>query len=299
MGTAGMIIVIVIFAVAAALGLILLISNEERKSFVVTHYTIRDARFSENERPVTAVVIADLHNHSFGSGNAKLLHAIDQAAPEAVFVAGDLVVAIPGHEVMVAADFICKLAKKYSVYYGVGNHEYRMALYPEKYQHQYAMYDRLLKEAGIEMMHNSRTRAKLGNVWVNVYGLEIDREYYKRFSHVSMRADYLLSLFPKPPADQYSILLAHNPDYFSAYAAFGADLTLSGHVHGGLIRLFGRGLISPSTGLFPKYSSGRYTIGERQMIVSRGLGTHTLPIRVCNRPELIVLHFEGKGLENT
>ena len=90
----------------------------------------------------------------------------------------------------------------------------------------------------------------------------------------------------------YHILLAHNPVYFKQYAAWGADLTLSGHLHGGIIRLpLIGGVITPQAKLFPRYSAGKYEIGEKWMIVSRGLGTHTIPIRFNNKPELSVIHL--------
>ena len=86
-------------------------------------------------------------------------------------------------------------------------------------------------------------------------------------------------LVGKPQPGEYHILLAHFPRYFPTYAAWGADLTLSGHNHGGIIRLPGiGGLVGPDPGLFPKYDHGEFTIDGRKMIVSAG--------KIEDRPEI-------------
>ena len=118
-------------------------------------------------------------------------------------------------------------------------------------------------------------------------------DYYKKLRKSVMKVSYLNSLLGRPCADEYNILLAHNPDYFQAYAGWGADLVLSGHVHGGIMRLpvLG-GVLSPALRLFPRYDGGLYEEGKSKMVLGRGLGTHTLPIRVFNPGELIVVRLE-------
>ena len=103
-----------------------------------------------------------------------------------------------------------------------------------------------------------------------------------------MKKEYLEGLLPEGRQDCFQILLAHNPDYFPAYAAWGADLVLSGHLHGGVIRLpLLGGVISPRLHLFPHYDGGKFTCGNSTMIVSRGLGMHTIPFRFNNPGELV------------
>ena len=90
----------------------------------------------------------------------------------------------------------------------------------------------------------------------------------------------------------FQILLAHNPAYASAYAAWGADVAFCGHNHGGLIRIPGLGsLISPQFTWFPKYDAGMFQLGNTAIVVSRGLGTHTFHIRIFNRAELLSVKF--------
>lgn len=270
---------------------ILLRMRWENRQFTVTEYTVRDTRFADNEKPVKVAVVADLHNREYGPENERLIQAIADAQPEAVLIAGDLPVAVPGKTTAPAMRFVQKLAQRWPVYYGVGNHEYRMRIYPETYGNAYAEYETQIRQAGVDMLHNECRTLMLGRVEADVYGLEMDRYYYRRLRKIHMDRQYLEETLPQKREGVYQILLAHSPDYFDAYAAWGADLVLSGHVHGGLVRLFGHGLVSPSTGLFPKYSGGVYQKGSTRMYVSRGLGAHTLPIRLFNVPELLVLTF--------
>ena len=108
-----------------------------------------------------------------------------------------------------------------------------------------------------------------------------------------MDAGYIKELLGESRKDYFTILLAHNPDYFPEYDAWGADLVLSGHVHGGLMRLpLLGGVVSPATRLFPKYDGGLFEGKNGKMILGRGLGTHTLPIRIFNPGELIVVELE-------
>ena len=95
----------------------------------------------------------------------------------------------------------------------------------------------------------------------------------------------------------YTVLLAHNPEYFSSYAEWGADLTLSGHVHGGVARvpIWGKGVISPGLKLFPKYDGGIFRKGQAVMVLSRGLGMHTIPIRLFHPGELWVVEFKTEN----
>ena len=103
----------------------------------------------------------------------------------------------------------------------------------------------------------------------------------------------------KADKDAFSLLLAHNPVWFEDYAAWGADLTLSGHVHGGVVRLpFLGGVLSTSFRLFPKYDGGYFTKEGKHMIISRGLGAHTIPLRLFNPAELVVIELEPQEKKN-
>ena len=102
-----------------------------------------------------------------------------------------------------------------------------------------------------------------------------------------MEASYLEDTLGKSDIRKCNLLIAHNPDYFSEYAKWGADLTLSGHVHGGIMRLpWLGGVLSPSYRLFPKYDGGVFRENGAIMLLGRGMGSHTIPLRFFNPAQL-------------
>lgn len=259
----------------------------------VNRYVIRNYKFKTGKlkKPYRFVVLSDLHNKQFGKDNKRLLDEIERQKPEAVFLAGDMITAKVGVDMQPTLRFLKKLSEKYPVFYGQGNHEYRIELYPEVFAPMLAEFQEGMKECRITPMKNTHT--ELGEYGITVFGVEIEREFYKRFKHGEMSRDYLKGLLGEPRPEQYNILIAHNPDYFPEYAEWGADLVLSGHVHGGLMRLpLLGGVVSPAVRLFPEYDGGVFAEKESRMILSRGLGTHTLPIRIFNPGELIVVELE-------
>ena len=282
-------ILFTILGVLALICLWVLIFDSNR--FVVVHHKIEDERIKEVCR---GVVLADLHNKCYGRENERLLEAIRQCRPDFILVAGDMLTAKPGKNPGAALHFLKLLAAEYPVYYGNGNHEHRLKLYPQKYGRMGEDYERALKEMGIRLLVNSHI--SLPNHGIVIYGSQIDKEYYKRFRVAHMDGGYLRKLLGKPDRNSYNILIAHNPDYFPQYADWGADLTLSGHVHGGMVRIpiLGKGVVSPGIRFFPKYDGGIFYRGRALMLLSRGLGMHTIPIRLFNPAEVLAVDFAPK-----
>jgi hypothetical protein len=108
-----------------------------------------------------------------------------------------------------------------------------------------------------------------------------------------MHSKYLDEILGKCNKDCYNILIAHNPQYFKEYADWGADLVLSGHIHGGVVILpFLGGVLSPQVEFFPEYYAGLYQHGKSRMILSRGLHMHSIRVRMFNIPEVscVTLH---------
>ncbi|MBQ4529761.1 MAG: metallophosphoesterase [Lachnospiraceae bacterium] len=278
-------------AVIGTAALIVVEIYRENRSFVVRTYDIKSQKL-KLEKDHTIAFISDLHNHTYGKNNEQLLEAIEAQQPEFILVGGDIPVAKAGHQLNIAVDFIKKLAEKYKIYYSNGNHEHRMRLYPEKYGTMYEEYTKAVEEAGVEYLINECKRITLEDNDLEIAGLEIEQVFYQRFFHEILQKEDVERLIGKKDEKAYTILLAHNPEYFKAYASWGADLTLSGHVHGGVTRLpFLGGVISPSFKLFPKYDGGRKKEYGKELIISRGLGVHTIPIRFLNPAELVILKF--------
>lgn len=257
------------------------------KKFVVREYKICSPKIKKN---LTAVFLADLHSYVYGEQNCKLIQAVDKKKPDLIFCAGDMMIAKKETSDEAALSLMMRLAEKYPVYYGLGNHEYRMKLYRDVYGNRYDRYASQLKRNHVIMLDNERIFNEEWNL--NIAGLSIDREYYKRFRKTPMSPDYVKREIGRPDKESFQILIAHNPEYYDIYDSWGADLVLSGHVHGGVVRLpLLGGVVSPRLTLFPKYDGGEFQGKNGKMILSRGLGTHTIPIRVFNPPELIVLRL--------
>jgi len=257
--------------------------------FVVRRLELSDRRI---RKPVRAVVLADLHNKRYGKDNSFLLAAIREQKPDMILIAGDILTARPRKNFESAVHLLRELAGEYPVYYGNGNHEQRLKLYPQTYGDMAERYGQALEEIGIEPLVNSHVI--LEECGIAVYGAEIARSYYKRFRQRHMEVEYLRKTLGVPDGSLYTVLLAHNPDFFPAYAGWGANLTVAGHVHGGVVRipLWGRGVISPSWRFFPKYDGGIFREDGAVMLLSRGLGMHTIPVRLFNPGELWVVDLK-------
>lgn len=256
--------------------------------FVVVKHMVTDKRIQKSFR---VAVLADLHNKRYGKNNENLLQAIKECRPDMVLIAGDMLTAKKGKTLDIALELLRELAKEYPIYYGNGNHEHRLKLYPKQYGDMGEKYFEALKEMGINNLVNAHvTFPEYG---MELYGAEIDRSYYRRFRVWPMNRDYLRKTLGTPDAGKYCILLAHNPDYFPQYAEWGADMVFSGHVHGGMVRVpfWGKGVVSPNVRLFPKYDGGEFHQDKSTMLLSRGLGMHTIPIRLFNPGEVLVVEF--------
>ncbi len=263
--------------------------------FVIKEYVISSSKLKKDE---TMVLLSDLHSKSFGNKNEKLKAAIDRISPDKILVAGDIYTASKYEDVSTAEDLMRHLAFKYPVYYGNGNHEHKTQLYPEVFGDIYQKYAAVLKETGIRHLVNEK--AVLPEENAEIFGAQIDRMYFGKMKRVSMEADYMTELLGKPENKRFTILIAHNPDYFEAYAGWGADLVVAGHVHGGLMKLpFLGGVISPALKLFPKYDGGKFEKDGSVMILGRGLGTHTLPIRIFNPGELVVVRCKAENQDDS
>ena len=257
--------------------------------FEISRYTFEHTSILQRKR---AVILSDLHNKQYGRDNTLLLEAIENEKPDFILIAGDMITAKPGYSMEKTLTFLKKLAQRYPVYYGLGNHEQRVKLYTDKYGEMEKLLFSALEEYQVTVLENAHQ--EVADAGVLIYGLELDPVFYKRRCVPRMEKEYLTGVLGERKPDRCCVLLAHNPDYFPEYARWGADLVISGHIHGGLVRvpIIKKGVISPSVRLFPKYDGGIFREESSTMILSRGLGMHTLPIRMFNPGELIVLDLQ-------
>lgn len=251
-------------------------------------YTINSKKLPKSFDNCRIAFLTDLHSNLYGEKNQYLLEKIESINPDYIMITGDMIVGSRDCNVEIAVELLQKLVKKWNVFYSLGNHEQKIKQYPETGSTVYISYIKRLKEMGVVVLDNQTFELKRGNESILITGLTIDFFYYgKVWKKIRMKKEYLDQTIGKKQKEKYQILLAHNPAYFDAYAKWGADLTLSGHVHGGIVILpkLG-GVIAPSYRLFPTYDFGLFEKEKHKMILSRGLGTHTIHLRIHNIPEL-------------
>lgn len=283
---------------ALTLGFVILESRRELGSL-----TVRNVKISYNKdtdtKPLRIAFFADYHEACEGKLNKRIADAVGNACPDLIMIGGDM---LNGYEMMdelPSNELVDLLYRIAPVIMAPGNHEKRAE--QKVYKDNEMLYDKFM--AGIEdKVHYLKNTSELFSIngkWIRVFGLDLPLDYYKRREKKTLSADEIVSYIGKPEKDDSGIinlLLAHNPEYFESYAEWGADITLSGHFHGGLINipLIG-GIISPRLKILPEYTKGLYESRNcpgKLMYLSSGIGQHSIKIKVNNVPEIVILDLE-------
>ena len=229
------------------------------------------------------VQISDLHDAQIGENNEKLIAMTAETEPDCIVLTGDFVDSSRFHPELSlsVAESLVKIAP---VYYVSGNHE---AILPdEDYQ---ALTDGL-RGLGVCVLEDESAELTRGGQSIRLIGLT-DIGFHP--GTLEEKKDALrTALSALLPEDEFSVTLAHRPELMDVYTECGAPFVLSGHAHGGQIRLPGiGGLIAPGQGLFPKYTEGKYEENGTTLVVSRGIGNSVLPLRVNDRPQIVVVQL--------
>lgn len=275
---------------AAAAGLAW--SKYERGHFVTEELVFSSSKIKE---PAILVFLSDLHDNTFGEKNEKLLKEIKRIHPDAVLIGGDTMVTKPGRADLSRTKELLQGISRLScpVFYANGNHEQRMQRDRGVYGSMYDEFRKLLEEYQVNYLQNKTVQWRDD---IAVSGVDIAWKYYQDFHPDSMVPYYLTRRLGKAESERFQILLAHSPLFFDAYAGWGSDLSLAGHFHGGTIRLPGLGgVMTPQYQFFHPFCGGVFEQNGRWMLVSRGLGTHSINIRIGNRPQLAVIRLEPKS----
>ncbi len=242
-------------------------------------------------KAICIVMVSDLHGKYFGKENGALANKILKEEPDIVVLAGDMI-GNNGDTRAVTA-LIKQLSEKCkNICFAYGNHEKR-----EESSGGAERITEEIRAAGAQVLNNGAL--KLGDVTIS--GLDLPLYFYSGYDENGE----LIYELDRDKLNEYlgesgtglNVLIAHNPIYFEAYAKWGADIVLSGHNHGGVIRLpFIGGIASPNGDKKNKrYDCGEYTIGESSMYLSRGLGEWVGPVRCFNLPEIYVIHAVPNG----
>lgn len=254
----------------------------QNNGIVTTHYTYTNGKIPAAFEGYKIVQVSDLHNKAFGKDQNRLISEIIAESPDAIFVTGDLIDSRRPN-VEIAMQFIENAVQIAPVYYVSGNHEYRVPM------HYNALKAQMI-ERGVVVLENEAITLNRKDAQIRLIGVDdpqFQKTEYEQNGENAAIAQYLASL--SSTAD-FKILLSHRPELLDLYSAQALDVVFSGHAHGGQIRLpFIGGLGAPNQGFFPKLTSGRHDQGETSMYISRGLGNSIIPIRLFNRPELVVV----------
>ena len=226
---------------------------------------------------------SDLHDAQIGENNEKLVAMTAETEPDCIVLTGDFVDSSRFHPELSlsVAESLVKIAP---VYYVSGNHE---AILPDA---DYQALTDGLRALGVCVLEDESAELTRGGQSIRLIGLT-DIGFHP--GTLEEKKDALrTALSALLPEDEFSVTLAHRPELMDVYTECGAPLVLSGHAHGGQIRLPGiGGLIAPGQGLFPKYTEGKYEENGTTLVVSRGVGNSVLPLRVNDRPQIVVVQL--------
>ena len=251
-------------AVSGGLALIILFVWFNNSCLKTTRYKIK----IEGAPSLKIVHLSDLHAKKFGRRNARLVSKTAKEKPDFIAFTGDIIHIYNDKNIASALECASSLGSVAPVLYVSGNHEMRGI--------RYRFLRKNLMEAGVTVLDDSSVEmGGLCVVGLNCASLKNDK------------------IFKITPNNSPKILLAHQPHYLERYKDAGYDLVLCGHAHGGQWRIpfLNLGLYAPGQGKFPKYTSGVHTAGNTKMIISRGLGNSEFPLRLFNRPEIVVIQI--------
>ncbi|MCD7823957.1 MAG: metallophosphoesterase [Oscillospiraceae bacterium] len=248
----------------------------ENNRLTVSDYIFESEKVPESFDGFRIAHISDLHNKSFGKNNKRLFELIAFESPDIIVISGDLVDSRHTDK-EVALDFLRVASEIAPTFYTTGNHEDR---FPED---EMAEFLRAAEKAGATVLTHDRVTLSIGN----------DKIYLCGIADKLRSCENLKSLM-SGTGDAFTILISHRPQFGRLYGRCGADLTFSGHAHGGQMRLGCLSVISPDQGFFPKYTSGIHHFGKSATVISRGLGNSLIPVRINNPPELVLCKIKCK-----
>ena len=243
-------------------------------TLTVSRFSIVSDKLPQSFNGFKIAHISDLHGAEFGLKNEKLLKVLKDDAPDIIAITGDIADSKQTQEIAISlCEAMCDIAP---VYFVAGNHEWAL-------DDPRGFFSRL-EETGVRVLENEYEVFEINGEQIVLGGVGDPNGPYDQISPT----DFMATL-----PDSYRVILYHRNDSLKLFASLGADLVLSGHAHGGLIRLpLVGGLIGTDRDWFPDYTSGIYESGETKMVVSRGLGNVGKTFRVFNSPQLIFVTLE-------
>lgn len=263
-----------ILPVLAILVVLTLIALDER--LILRTYTVVSPKLTAEVR---LAVVTDFHS----SDNADdVVAMVTSCAPDAVLMVGDMFDDdIANRPTERTLSLMRQLSAQYPCYYVSGNHEAWRGEMDALYQQT--------EEAGVTVLRMSSGVLTVRGQRIALCG--IPDPYEMVFSGAPDTEEQLRQALEDVDSADFTVLLAHRPELLTKYAQFPLDLVVSGHAHGGQVRIPGvlNGLYAPNQGWFPKLAGGAYTQDGTTLIVSRGLAVRTRLPRIFNRPEVVLV----------
>lgn len=263
-----------ILPVLAMLVILMLIALDER--LTLRTYTVASPKLTAEVR---LAVVTDFHS----SDNADdVVAMVASCAPDAVLLVGDLFDDdTQNRPTERTLSLMRQLSAQYPCYYVSGNHEAWTGEMDALYQQT--------EEAGVTVLRMSSGVLTVRGQRIALCG--IPDPYEMVFSGAPDTEEQLRQALEDVDSADFTVLLAHRPELLAKYAQFPLDLVVSGHAHGGQVRIPGvlNGLYAPNQGWFPKLAGGAYTQDGTTLIVSRGLAVRTWLPRIFNRPEVVLV----------
>ncbi|WP_313165382.1 metallophosphoesterase [Sedimentibacter sp.] len=263
----------------------------QNNSVVVSKYEYKNSKLSINFNGFKILHISDLHNKNF---HGSLYKKIKDINPDIIVITGDLIDR-RRTRIDIAVEFVKQIINIAPVYYVSGNHEQLSASYDELKEE--------LTNLDVHILDNSHLILNHGGERIGIMGLADPALIYTEGNNDNNRnrvyAENNLKRLYENSVTEFNILLSHRPELIEVYKNINIDLVFSGHAHGGQIRIpFIGGILSPNQGFLPKYSEGMITEDNTTLVVSRGMGNSIFPLRIFNRPELIVVELNGEVIKH-
>lgn len=264
---------------------ILLFFQWQNNDIVTSKIKYRNPKIPNGFNGYKIVHISDLHNKEFGKNQKRLLKKIEETCPDIIVITGDLIDRrkYDLHTAMMLINGAIEMAP---IYYVSGNHE--------AWSGEYENIKDELSSSGVQILDDKKVELIKDGEKIQILGLSDPaflRDGYMDGTNSSKLEESLMKMSDD---SIFQILLSHRPELFHIYANEKIELIFSGHGHGGQFRIpFLGGLVAPNQGLFPKYTSGVHHEKESSLVVSRGLGNSIIPIRIFNRPEIIVITLKN------
>ena len=246
----------------------------------IAKYEFNSDKVPQGEK-VRIVFIADLHNQSFGNDEDILINMVKVQSPDLILLGGDFIYAISKTDMTIK--FLKGIKGVAPIYFVTGNHEYWTKCV-EKVK-------TIITDCGVKILEDKVVQLNIKNIPIMVYGLEDpDKKGYQDENYNQPKSLEMLWNMNKDKV-AYKILLAHRPELIEMYKKYEFNLVLSGHTHGGQVRIpfILNGLYAPNQGDFPKYAGGLYRFGQLNLVVSRGLYINPKLLRIFNPPEIDVI----------